>query len=67
MDLLDFFTNYKQDYMLQNVIKFDALVWPTFEIIIDFSMHNVYWDTLYGLINWLTSIIVTTILIRCFI
>ena len=27
--------------------KFDLLVWPTFEIISDLSMHNVYWDTLY--------------------
>ena len=48
MDFLDFFTNYKQDLRLQNVVKFDPLVWPTFEIIIDFSMHNVYWDTLYA-------------------
>ena len=47
MDFLKFVTNYKQDHRLQNAIKFDLLVWPTFEIISDFSMHNVYWDTLY--------------------
>ena len=47
MDFLAFFTNYKQDYRLQNVIKFDMLICVTFEIIIDFSMHSVYWDTLY--------------------
>ena len=47
INFLEFFTNNKQDHRLQNIIKFDLLVWPTFEIISDFSMHNVYWDTLY--------------------
>ena len=47
MDFLEFFTNYKQDHRLQNAIKFDLLVKSTFEIISDFFMHNVYWDTLY--------------------
>ena len=47
MDFLTFFTNYKQDHRLEITIKFNSLVWPTFEKIIDFSMHNVYWDTLY--------------------
>ena len=47
MEFLEFFTNYKQDHRLQNVIKFDLLIWPTFEIINNFSTHNVYWDTLY--------------------
>ena len=47
MDFLYFFTNYKQDHRLKTAIKFDSIVWPTFEKIIDFSMHNVYWDTLY--------------------
>ena len=47
MDFLEIFINYKQDYRLQNAIKFDLLVWPTFEIMSNFSMHNVYWDTLY--------------------
>ena len=47
MDFLYFFTNYKQDHWLENAIKFDSLVWLTFEKISDFSMHNVYWDTLY--------------------
>ena len=47
MNFLAFFTKYTQNYKLQNAIKFDLLVWPTVEIINDFSMHNVYWDTLY--------------------
>ena len=47
MEFLYFFTNYKQDHWLEIFIKFDSLVSPTFEKIIDFSMHNVYWDTLY--------------------
>ena len=47
MDFLEFFSNYNQDYRLHNAIKFELLVWPTFEKISDFSMHNVYWDTLY--------------------
>ena len=47
MDFLEFFTNYKQDNELQHAIQLDLLVWPTFEIIIDLSMHSVYWDTLY--------------------
>ena len=47
MDFLYFFTNYKQDHWLKIAIKFDLLVLLTFEKIIDFSMHNVYWDTLY--------------------
>ena len=47
MDFLYFFTNYKQDYRLEITMKFELLVWLTFEKIIDFSMHNVYWDTLY--------------------
>ena len=48
MDFLNFFTNYKQDHRLEITIKLNSLVWPTFEKIIDFSMHNVYWDTLYN-------------------
>ena len=47
MNCLEFFTNFKQDHRLQNAIKFDLLVWPTFEIISNLSMHNVYWDMLY--------------------
>ena len=50
MDFLDFFTDYKQDYRLEDAIKFDMLVWPTLEIISNFFMHNVYWDTLYIMI-----------------
>ena len=47
IDFLYFFTNLKQDHMLETTIKFDSLVWPIFEKVNDFSMHNVYWDTLY--------------------
>ena len=47
MDFLYHCTNYKQDQKLETAIKFDSLDWPTFEKIIDFSMHNAYWDTLY--------------------
>ena len=43
---LFFYQYYKQDHRLEITIKFDSLVWRTFEKIIDFSMHNVYWDTL---------------------
>ena len=47
IDFLYFFTIIKQDHRLETAIAFDSLVWPTFEKIGDFSMHNVYWDTLY--------------------
>ena len=47
MDFLYFFTNYKQDHRVKTAINFDSIFRPTFEKIIDFSMHNVYWDTLY--------------------
>ena len=47
MDFVHFFTKYEQDYRLETDIKFDFLVWPTFEKIIDVSTSNVYWDTLY--------------------
>ena len=47
MDFSLFLTNYKQDHSHETAIKFDSLVWPTFEKISDISMHNVYWDTLY--------------------
>ena len=56
MDFLYFFTNYKQDHRLENYIIFDSLVWPTFEKIIDFSMHNVYWDTLY-VVDWTAFVV----------
>ena len=46
MDSLYVFTNYKQNHMFETAIEFDSLVWPTFEKIIYFFMHNVYWDTL---------------------
>ena len=36
-----FFTNYKHDHRLETAIKFDLLVWSTFEKISDFSVHNV--------------------------
>ena len=62
MNFLEFFTNYKQDHRLQNAIKFDLLVWPTFEIISDFFMHNVYWDTLY---NTYYQTIVANLIKRC--
>ena len=57
MDFLYFFTNYKQDHRLEITIKFDLLVCPTIEKIIDFSMHNVYWDTLYvtNALKWLNA------------
>ena len=45
MDFLYFFTNYKQDHRLEITIRFNSQV---FEKIIDVSMHNVYWDTLYN-------------------
>ena len=47
MDFLEFFTNYQQDHKLEHAINLDLILCPTFEIISDFSMHNVYWDTLY--------------------
>ena len=51
VDFLYLITNYKQDHRLEITIKFNSLVWRTFEKIIDFSMHNVYWDTLYVFMN----------------
>ena len=47
MDFLYFFINHIQDHRLEITIKFNSLVCSTFEKIIDFSMHNIYWDTLY--------------------
>ena len=47
MDFLYFYTNYKQDHRLEIALKFVSLVSPTFEKISDFSMYNVYWDTMY--------------------
>ena len=44
MGYLNFFTNnYRQNHRLQITIKYNSLVWLTFDKIIDFSMHNVYW------------------------
>ena len=54
MDFHYFFTTYKQDYWLEITIKFGSLVRSTFEKIIDFSMHNVYWDTLYAFGRFIT-------------
>ena len=42
-----FFHYYKPNHVLEIAMKFVSVVWPTFEKIIDFSMHNVSWDTLY--------------------
>ena len=47
MDFLQFSPINKQDHRLKTELKFDSLVWLTFEKISDFSMHNVHWDTLY--------------------
>ena len=53
MDFLYFSINYKQDCRrLRTAIEFDSLVWPTFEKISDFSVHNVYWDMLYYFFKW---------------
>ena len=52
MDFLYFFTDCKQDHInLQPARKIDLLVCSTFETVSDFSMHNVYWDTLYFITN----------------
>ena len=49
MDFPNFFTNCKQDHRLEITIKFNLLVWPLFQKIIDFSMHNVLRQSLYQL------------------
>ena len=48
IDFLYFFANYKQENTLKTAIEFDLPVRFTFEKLSDFSMHIVYWDTLYS-------------------